>query len=324
MPPEAMTFHEGRMAILLGNGSVIAFKSADNADSLYGADVWAVVIDEASRCKEDAWLAIRSTVASTEGPIRLIGNVKGRKSWAYRLARQAEAGHPAMTYAKITALDAVAAGVLAQEELDDARRVYPEAQFRELFLAEPSDDEGNPFDMRAIVDCIGSLSGSPIVVWGIDLARLVDWTVLIGLDAEGQVVAWDRFQRPWPETIEVITRTVRGTPTLVDSTGVGDPILQQLQREAGSQVAGYKFSQPSKQQLMEGLAVAIQERQLRFPPGQIVRELESFEYVYGRTGVHYSAPEGLHDDCVCALALANHHLRFGGARKPVQLWGGGL
>jgi hypothetical protein len=35
-------------------------------------------------------------------------------------------------------------------------------------------------------------------------------------------------------------------------------------------------------------------------------ELETFEYEYTRTGVRYSAPEGLHDDCVCALALAVH------------------
>jgi hypothetical protein len=35
-----------------------------------------------------------------------------------------------------------------------------------------------------------------------------------------------------------------------------------------------------------------------------VRELESFGSGYTRTGVRYSAPEGLDDDCVCALALA--------------------
>ena len=32
--------------------------------------------------------------------------------------------------------------------------------------------------------------------------------------------------------------------------------------------------------------------------------MESFEYEQTRTGVRYSAPEGLHDDCVVALALA--------------------
>jgi hypothetical protein len=93
----------------------------------------------------------------------------------------------------------------------------------------------------------------------------------------------------------------------VDSTGVGDPVLEALQtrgRAVGGQFEGFKFSATSKQQLMEGLAVAIQQQQIHFPAGVIVDELEAFEYEYTRTGVHYSAPSGFHDDAVCALALA--------------------
>jgi hypothetical protein len=67
---------------------------------------------------------------------------------------------------------------------------------------------------------------------------------------------------------------------------------------------GFHFSAPAKQQLMEGLALAIHQRRVHVPAGLIVAELETFEYEYGRTGVRYCAPEGLHDDCVCALALA--------------------
>ena len=55
---------------------------------------------------------------------------------------------------------------------------------------------------------------------------------------------------------------------------------------------------------MEGLAVAIQQQQIRYPDGPIVSELESFGCEYTLTGVRYAAAEGLYDDCVCALALA--------------------
>jgi hypothetical protein len=55
---------------------------------------------------------------------------------------------------------------------------------------------------------------------------------------------------------------------------------------------------------MEGLAVAIQQAKITYPDGPIVKELESFEYEYSRTGVRYAAVDGMHDDCVCALALA--------------------
>jgi hypothetical protein len=39
--------------------------------------------------------------------------------------------------------------------------------------------------------------------------------------------------------------------------------------------------------------------------------LETFEYEFTRIGVRYTAPDGLHDDCVCALALAVEHFRPG-------------
>ena len=55
---------------------------------------------------------------------------------------------------------------------------------------------------------------------------------------------------------------------------------------------------------MEGLAMAIQQRKITFPTGLIVEELKNFEYEFTRTGVKYSAPDGLHDDCVMALAMA--------------------
>lgn len=78
------------------------------------------------------------------------------------------------------------------------------------------------------------------------------------------------------------------------------------------EVEAFKFTSTSKQQIMEGLAVAIQQQKISFPEGPIVSELEVFEYEYTRTGVKYSAPEGLHDDCVCALALAVSKLLRGG------------
>ena len=284
--------------------SKIWFKSADNADSLYGDDVYTCVMDEASRTKEDAFFAVRSTLTATNGMIRMIGNIKGRKNWFYRMCRKAEAGAPDMEYHKITAADAVAAGVIAQEEIDDAQRNLPENVFRELYLAEPSDDGGNPFGLKSIEQCIKPLSRKEPRVWGWDLAKSVDWTVGIGLDEDGNTCRVVRFQKPWRDTKEEIKRETGMCPALVDSTGVGDPVLEDLQAGGGS-YEGFKFSQHSKQQLMEGLAVAIQQQKIGFPDGVIVNELESFEYEYTRTGVRYSAPQGFHDDCVVALALAN-------------------
>ena len=305
LPRSIYAFHDTEHRITLINGATIWFKGADKPDSLYGEDVYAAVIDEATRCKEEAWHAVRSTLTATQGPLRIIGNVKGRRNWAYQLARRAESGEPGMHYARITAHDAVRAGILQAEEIADAKRQLPAAVFRELYEAEPSDDQGNPFGYEAIQACVvDQLSDQRTVCWGWDLAKSHDWTVGIGLDATGAVSELLRFQRPWKETIDTL-RMASSARALVDATGVGDPIVEELARRAPDRFEGFKFTSSSKQQLMEGLALAIQQRQVSYPEGPIANELRAFEYVYTRNGgVKYSAPEGLHDDCVCALALA--------------------
>lgn len=296
--------NESELFIRLPTGALIWFKSAEKPDNLYGDDVHAAVLDEASRMREDAWHAIRSTLTATNGPIRVIGNVKGRKNWFYRLARIAESGRSGMSYAKLNAYDAVAGGVLKQAEIEDAKAILPENVFRELYMAEASDDEGNPFGFSHIAACTGELSEEPPVAIGADLAKSADWTVLIALDKNGRVCGFERWQNvPWGETTRRLRDLIDYTPANVDSTGVGDPIVEALQQDRIN-VRGVTFSAPSKQRLMEGLALAIQSREISFPPGPIKTELELFEYQFTRTGVRYSAPDGYHDDCVMALALA--------------------
>lgn len=145
LPRELIRTHDSDRWVELPHGARMWFKSAEKPDNLYGEDVYAAVIDEASRCRQDSWIAVRSTLTATRGAVRIIGNVKGRSNWFYQMARAAERGAEDMSYAKITALDAVAAGVLDQEEIDDAKRRLPDSVFRELYLAEPGDADGRVY-----------------------------------------------------------------------------------------------------------------------------------------------------------------------------------
>ncbi|KKN68937.1 hypothetical protein LCGC14_0445940 [marine sediment metagenome] len=325
VPKDLYVANETELTLTFPNGSMIFFKTAEKPDNLFGEDVLSVVIDEATRCREEAWFAIRSTLTHTRGLARLIGNVKGKKNWAWKLARRAEAETKSGSgvdyhYAKLTAYDAVEAGILELAEIEDAERLLPEAVFRELYLAEASEDGSNPFDLRAIRDCtVKELASGPEQTWGWDLARGrrpgSDWTVGIGLNKQKHVSGFWRFQAPWREQIQRITYATKRVLALVDATGVGDPIVEELQRNG--RYEGYVFGTSSKQRLMEALSLEIQKRGIRFPEGPITDELETFEYEYTRTGVRYTAPAGLHDDCVMALALSNFKARPGTSGKLV-------
>jgi hypothetical protein len=316
--------NESELWIELASGGRIWFKGSDTPDNLYGEDVYAAVIDEASRCKEDAWYAIRSTLTATRGPVRIIGNVRGRKNWAFKLARQAQAGAPDSAYFKITAYDAVEGGVLKMEEIEDAKRVLPPHVFDELYKAEPSDDGGNPFNIAAIAACVhADLAPGPAVCWGVDLAKSSDWTVIIGLNDQGRICMADRWQAPWRTTMMRLKDMLGDAPALIDATGVGDPIVEELQTSVGY-VEGFKFSSQSKQMIMVGLAAGIQTGAVGVLAGWLQAELESFEFEYTASGVRYSAPTGMHDDGVCALALAYHKLGSIGRQTPVEAaWIGG-
>lgn len=327
--PENFTANISLKTITLLNGAVIWFKSGDKPNSLYGEDVYAVVLDEASRMKEEAWIAVRTTLTYTQGPVRIIGNVRGRKNWFYKMARVAERAmlmgvEPReMNYHKIIAADAVAAGVLDQKEIDDAREQLPEAWFRELYLAEPSDDGGNPFGLQHIEAVIrpetspgsGVVSNKRPVAWGWDFAKRQDYFVGVGLDDDGAICRFVRHHHmPWGEVKNVVIAESAGVPALGDATGVGDPIVEDIQRMMGYQpefdatgcsFQGFVFTSGSKQRLMEGLANGIQSRTVWIADNVVRHELEQYEFELTRTGVKYSAPEGYFDDCVCALAMAH-------------------
>ncbi len=51
LPHELYEANETELTITLANGAVLWFKGADKPDSLYGEDVYAAVVDEASRCR---------------------------------------------------------------------------------------------------------------------------------------------------------------------------------------------------------------------------------------------------------------------------------
>lgn len=309
--------NESRLTLTLPHGPIIEFKSGENPDSLYGNDCYAAVLDEASRMREEAWIAIRSTLTATRGKAKLIGNVKGRKNFFYRLSQKAKAGEPGYFYKKITAYDAVAAGILDIEEIKSAERDLPENVFKELYLAEASEDGSNPFGITHIARAVYPISTLPPVCFGIDLAKKNDWTVITGLDKFGQVCYFDRFQKDWKQTTETIL-ALPPAPINIDSTGVGDPVAEPIARVRSTTL--YHFTPQSKQKLMEGLAAAIQKREVTVLDGVMKDELESFEFEYTRTGVKYTAPSGLHDDCVCSLALAKNIHTAAATSGEISVW----
>lgn len=303
--------NKSELSIKFPNGGAVYFFTGERLDNLRGRKFHFGVIDEASYISdlENGWLnSIRPTLTDYKGRALFISTPKG-KNYFYSLFLKSE--EPDWQSFKFTTYDNP---FIDKTEIDDARLQLPNVVFEQEYMANPAENAANPFGSSYIKQCTFEVSLEPPIAFGIDLAKSVDFTVIIGLDKNGSVCYFDRFQKDWKQTKQVISNLPK-VPTLIDSTGAGDPIFEDLQRD-GLPVSGYKFTSPSKQQLMEGLASAIQQRKINFPQGHITEELEIFEYQYTATGVRYSAPQGFHDDCVMALALAwQHYTRNTGQGK---------
>ena len=300
-----------KLKIYCPNEGSIEFFTGERLDNLRGRKFHLVIIDEAAFIAdlEDGWNnSIRPTLTDYEGKAVFLSTPRG-KNFFYSLFMKM--GENDWQSFKFSTYDNPH---INPREIDEARIQLPEVVFEQEYMANPSENSANPFGNAFIKRCVKPISAQPIVCYGIDLAKSVDFTVIIGLDKDGNVAYFDRFQMDWHNTKETIKR-LPPAPIVVDSTGVGDPILEDLLRE-GINIEGLKFTSQSKQQLMEGLASAIQQGRIGFPEGVIVDELDVFEYQFTSHGVRYSAPSGFHDDTVMALALAwqNHNVKRGSGR----------
>jgi hypothetical protein len=301
------------------NGGVEHYKSADNPDTLRGAGLKRVVIDEAARCKRDVWEeVIRPAVSDTHGKV-LFGSTPKGKNWFYELWTRGQ--DPLQTEFKSWRFPSSDNPLIAESDIEHARESLPVDVFNQEYLAEFLDNSAGVF--RNVKACSTSAPAGPVAGQtysaGLDLARLTDFTVLTVLDSAGQQVFMDRFNLlDWAiqkrRVIDTVT-SYNNAPLLLDSTGIGDPIYEDL-RAAELDVDGYKFTNESKGKLIEGLMLAFEQSRISILPDATQRnELDIYEYTINRSGtVSYNAPEGYHDDCVISLALA--WWRF--ACPPVQ------
>jgi hypothetical protein len=312
---KAVPFESNRsdLAIQFPNGGKVQFFTGERLDNMRGRKFHLVVIDEASFIPdlESGWLnSIRPTLTDYKGRALFLSTPKG-KNYFYSMYIKGQANETDWQSFQFSTYDNP---FIEKSEVDDARLQLPEIVFEQEYMANPMENAANPFGSAYIKQCVFPMSTQPVKVYGVDLAKSMDFTVITGLDQNGSVCYFDRFQKDWRQTKQTITNLVKA-PILIDSTGVGDPIFEDLQQDVLN-ITGYKFSSTTKQQLMEGLASAIQQRKITYPDGPIVKELEIFEYQYTQHGVKYSAPSGFHDDCVMSLALAINHLsKFKGLGK---------
>lgn len=159
-------------------------------------------------------------------------------------------------------------------------------------------------------------------VMSIDLAKMVDFTVITVFTNDKQMIYYRRVNKvDYKTLLDSIKRTAEEfdwPEVIYDATGVGGAITDFLSTELN--VFPFVFTSNSKNDIVNRLIVACEYGNLKMPNLVTVRnELEIFEFQMTKTGkISYNAPDGKHDDCVMSIAMANFFLEENGMKGEVH------
>jgi hypothetical protein len=105
--------------------------------------------------------------------------------------------------------------------------------------------------------------------------------------------------------LRALCERFRPAVVVAERNSIGEPLIEQLQRE-GMPVQPFQTTNASKTVAIEALALAFERGEIAILADPVlVGELQAYEMERLPSGlVRYSAPAGMHDDTVMALALA--------------------
>lgn len=302
---KALMTQETYRYIELVNGSMIYFHTADNPDDIRGSGLHYLVIDEAAQIKKTAWTEVlRPALADHKGQARFISTPKGH-NWFFEAFTKGQ--DPNISEYASFQFSSWENPYIPRSELESLKRDLPENVYNQEIMAQFVDNVGSVFKNIDSYIVEGFKCGCTSYLKGCDLAKHQDYTVLTAICGCGYLHGFERFNKiDWVFQKKMIVEFDKkwSGPMLLDSTGIGDPIFDDLVRIID--VEGYKFTSVSKKELVENFILMLDAGKLSYPLIDVlVNELKLYTYKMGPTGnVSYGAPDGYHDDCPTSLMLA--------------------
>lgn len=299
------------LKIELINGSIIQLMGADEfKKSGVGTNPIGVVFSEYPLNNPEAWNYV-SPILAVNGGWAVFNFTPRGMNHGWNVYQQA-LNNPKW-FAELLTVDQTK--VLTTEQLEEERLSNPQDFIDQEYYCKFIEGAGAFF--RRIDECrYDGVDMKPEsnhrYQMGIDLAKHQDYTVLTILDLMTfKVIEQDRFnQIDWPmqkAKIEAMYLRYFKPSIYMDSTGIGDPILDDLLHK-GINVYSYKFTEQSRKDLLTNLQLLLEQNRIKYPETleTLISELKSFRYeISGERGkTRIQVPDGLHDDTVMSLALA--------------------
>ncbi len=303
---------KGNYKIETAFGTVIEAKSAEDPEKLVGTGLTKIIIDEAAMVSQKAWTqSLRPTLIDHKGKAIFISTPKG-KNWFWELWMKGQSKEDLDWKSwRFTTYDNE---YLDKEEIAKVVKDMPDYEYRQEILAMFEETAEQIFRnvLRQAVGVEKEPERGHRYQIGIDLGRKTSYTVISVVDEmvyPYQTVKIDRFKAvDWNLQVERIKTIWQKYPCLmarVDATGIGDPVIQDLENK-GVRIEPYIIKEISKRQYIDKLSIFINDGRLIYPKNQdLINELDTFGREIGETGRVIYKPLGkFKEDCISSLALA--------------------
>lgn len=307
--------------LMLPNGAEICLGSADHPDSLRGEGLTRVGVDEAAMVPQAAWTeALYPALGDHAGRGMLISTPKG-PNWLQK--RHLRGQDPTDPEYQSFRFPSASNPFLNPAVIDAARGELPDMVFRQEYLAEFIAD-GAVF--RNIEQCTRQIAPRGSIVVGVDWAQSDDFSVFTAVDiATGAVVDVERINHLsysiQVDRLKQFCHRLGAIMVLAEDNGPGAAPCDYA-AEAGLPLQRFTTTASSKPEIIGNLIAAFDHEQIALSITDkhllevVTTELQAFTMTRGATGsFRYSAPDGMHDDCVMSLAIAWEARRRGG-----QVW----
>lgn len=300
--------------IKLTNGSMIYFRSTERADSIRGLAVDYLFCDESQDTNtSDFQKSILPTITARGKKCVLAGTPK-RKNLFYDYFQMGRSeDFPNHTSYHFPSWESP---YVSTEFIEEQKRTLPPKIFSQEFEAKWQENEGSVFQNLNGV-CINDLwpnrDKNIRVYAGLDIGSKDDYSVLVILDELGRCLnVWRANNISYSEIVRKVVDTCKHynvTELLCEVNGVGDPVYEQIKKEYQRATPLFQTNQ-TKENTIRRLIGDIQDQALELPSynlmPEFIQELEIYEYEILASGkIRYTHPNGMHDDIVDALAMAN-------------------
>lgn len=297
------------------NKAYIDFRSADRPENMEGFGYDKSFLNEAGIILKDEYLwdnAIRPMFWDFPGRHVIGGTPKGKGGKFYGLYQLGlNPNNPFYQSFHFSSFDSPFKQI--HDLINEDIAAMPDRVIQQEIYANFLEDTGVVF--RGFMEIMDAEPKEPyrdhLYVIGCDLAKVQDFTVVAVYDmARNSQVYQARWNKlDWGMTKARIAQTSKyfnGARVMIDATGLGDPIVDDLAR-MNTPVEPIKFTNEMKRQLIEKLATWIETKKIHMINiPETVSELSNFTYdISEQTGrIRYEAPVGFNDDIVIAHALA--------------------